>query len=177
VRSKPPDANALTELADSLTNTFSRGRKFDAAVRLYRRAFRLGYVIAGYNLACAYQNVGDYRRAVSWFRQLLDAGHLDALVPLAQAELHGVGTKRDVPAAIAKLERIASGGSFAQFDREQAMITLATILREGWLVQRNYPKAVKWLRRAVNFGSLEARGLLDDLDDVAVHAVWRPFGR
>ncbi len=128
----------------------------------------MGDGAGAYNLACTYQNLGDYRKAVAWFRRALDAGDLSALVPLAQAELYGCGTRRNSKAALAKLQRIAGWNNvswISPFDREQAMIVLAASLRDGWLLRRDYPASLKWLRRAAKLGSAEAIGLLEDLGE------------
>jgi TPR repeat protein len=166
--SRPSDARQLTEAADRLTSRPGDRSRLAEAARLYRAAFRLGYSTAAYNLASSYQNVGEHRTAVRWFRRAFDAGDQSALLPLAQAELYGVGTSRDVEAALEKLKRVARGGRwFTQFDREQSMLLIALCLREGWLVRRDHPAAVRWLRRASRLGSAEAAGLLADLGEGA----------
>jgi TPR repeat protein len=140
---------------------------FRRATELYRRAFRLGDVAAGFNLGCTYQNVGEYRAAVKWFRRALAAGDLGALQPLARAELYGLGTRRNVGAAIAKLTRIARYRRaplwLSVSERVEAMLVLADALSSGWPVRRNNPEAVRWWRRAAALGSHAAQGKLDDL--------------
>lgn len=157
-------AARLSATANQLTR---RGRKgqLDEAARLYRQAFHLGDTTAGYNLACSYQNVGEHRTAVQWFRKVLAAGDRSALMPLALAELYGAGTRRNVSAAMKKLEIVARGGSWvAPIEREEAMLLMAQCLREGWLVIRDYSAAQRWLRRAAKVGSAAAAGLLRDLE-------------
>lgn len=160
-------AARLTAAANRLTRRPGPRGQLDQAARLYRQAFRLGDTTAGYNLACTYQNVGEWRLAVRWFRKVLAAGDRSALMPLALAELSGTGTRRDVSAAMKKLEVVASGGSwFAAIEREEAMLRMAQCLREGWLVIRDYSAALRWLRRAARVGSAAAAGLLRDLEAV-----------
>lgn len=162
------DTDALVTKADALTRSRRRDAGFREGVRLYRRAFQLGDTTAAYNLACTYQNLGDYRTAVTWFRRALAAGDLSAELPLAQAELSGSGTRRNPKAALGRLERIARARGtewFSQFDREQAMIALAAALRDGWVLRRDYPASLRWLRRAAKLGSAEAKGLLKDLGE------------
>src|SRR5258706_6530915 len=105
--SKPTATFTLVTAADALTKKSPRGSQFRNGVKLYRKAFKFGNTLAGYNLACTYQNLGEYRAAVLWFRRTLEAGDLSALVPLSQAELYGCGTTRKATAALAKLRRIA----------------------------------------------------------------------
>lgn len=158
-------AARLTAAANRLTRRPGRRGQLDRAARLYRQAFHLGDTTAGYNLACSYQNVGERRRAVRWFRKVLAAGDRSALMPLALAELYGTGTRRNVPAAMKKLEVVARGGSwFAPIEREEAMLLVARCLREGWLVIRDHSAALRWLRRARQVGSAAAAGLLRDLE-------------
>ncbi len=158
------DARAMVVLADALTQGATSEENVREATRWYRRAFELGNTTGAYNLGCTLQHLGRHTEAVRWFRKALDAGDLSALVPLAQAELHGVGTRRDVPAAMKKLTQIAKGGPFfCQFDREQAMLTLSETLRLGLLVPRDFARAMLWLRKAAELGSAAARGLLADL--------------
>jgi len=158
-------AARLTATANRLTRRPEQRGQLDKAVRLYRQAFDLGDATAGYNLACSYQNIGERRTAVRWFRKVLAAGDRSALMPLALAELYGAGTRRNVPAAMKKLEAVAQGGSrFAPIEREEAMLLVAQCYREGWLVIRDYNKALRWLRRAVQVGSAAAAGLLRDLE-------------
>lgn len=160
------DTGRLVEAANKLTESPRNRARLAEGKRLYLKAFRRGHAIAGYNLACTYQNQGDYRAAVRWYRRALDAGEQSALFPLAQAELWGVGTARNVKAALAKLESIASARvGFAQFEREQSMVIIARTLLEGWPAPRDYRTALKWLRRASGLGSAEAAGLLEDLGE------------
>jgi TPR repeat protein len=66
------------------------------------------------------------RAAVAWFRRTAAAGEMDALLPLAQAELHGLGTRRNVSGAIKKLRRVACAHrTAAQLDRQKAMCLVA----------------------------------------------------
>lgn len=163
---KLAEAHQLTATANKLTKSPGSTAHLAEASRLYRQAFRLGYVTAGYNLACTYQNLGDHAAAVRWFRRTLDAGDRSALMPLAQAELHGAGMRKDVPAALKKLKLVAVRERwFTQFEREQAMLLIARCLLEGWLVKRDYGAALGWLRRAARVGSAEAKGLLSDLNE------------
>lgn len=158
-------AARLTAEANRLTRRPGQRGQLDKAARLYRQAFHLGDTTAGYNLACSYQSVGERRTAVRWFRKVLAAGDRSAFMPLALAELYGAGARRNVPAAMKKLEVIARGGSwFAPIEREEAMLLVAQCLREGWLVIRDYSAALRWLRRAARVGSAAAAGLLRDLE-------------
>jgi uncharacterized protein len=150
---------------DALATAISPSQPAEA-LRLYRKAVSKGNATAAFNLAVDYQNRGQHRRAVAWFRKAAAMGAVDALLPLAEAELQGIGTRRNTRGALQKLRRIANvrGPSVSQFDKWRAMTRIAGVLLEGWLVRRDYAGAVKWLRRAAKAGSETAKGLIADLD-------------
>jgi TPR repeat protein len=160
---------AMIAVADSLAST-DKKEALSEAENLYKLAFKLGDTTGAYNLACTYQNLGKYSEAVRWFKRCLKAGDLGALIPLAYAELYGVGTKKNVEAAFDKLRRVARGGKhFCQFDQEEAMLTLADALQKGWIVQRNLDAAIAWLHRAAKLGSAAAKGILEDYQGCSEH--------
>ncbi|MDQ3365030.1 MAG: tetratricopeptide repeat protein [Myxococcota bacterium] len=156
------EPSAMASIADALTSPPSSSSNL-ARDTLYKRAFRLGNTTAALNLAATYQNLGRYRDAVRWFRRALAAGDPSALLELAKAELLGMGTRRNVPAAFERLRRLARGVAFtAPFERTEAMEIMADAFRNGWLVRRDYPQAIRLLRKAASLGSDAARGLLVD---------------
>jgi TPR repeat protein len=160
---------AMIAVADSLAST-GKKEALSEAENLYKLAFKLGDTTGAYNLGCTYQNLGKYSEAVRWFKRCLTAGDLGALIPLAYSELYGVGTKKDVEAAFGKFRRIARGGKhFCQFDQEEAMLTMADALRNGWIVKRNFDAALDWLRRAAKLGSAAAKGFLEDYQADSEH--------
>jgi TPR repeat protein len=145
------------------------------ALALHRRAVRLGGDC--YNLAVTYQNMGQHKKAVAWFRKNADAGQIDALLPLAKAELYGVGTRRNVQAAMEKLKRVAAAEptyEVSPFDKGEAMRLIAEVLRDAWFAPRHYDAAVRWLRRAAKSGSDAAAGLLSELGEPSRRMRWRP---
>jgi uncharacterized protein len=143
------DPVAITVIADNLTPRGHSARALAQAEKLYHRAFRLGYDTAAENLAATYRNLGRYRDAVRWYRRAADAGSPTAPLELARAELYGTGTRRDVRAAFARLERLARQGlGWNNWLRIEAMQLMADALMNGWLVRRDYAQAESWLRRA-----------------------------
>jgi TPR repeat protein len=160
---------AIISVADSLA---AAGRKeaFSEAENFYKLAFKLGDAVGAYNLACAYHDLGRFSEAIRWFKRSLKAGDLGALIPLAHAELYGVGVRRNAKAAFSKLRRIARGGKFfCQFDQEEAMLAMADALQKGWLVRRDFNAALAWLRRAAKLGSAVAKGHLEDCTACSEH--------
>jgi TPR repeat protein len=155
---------AMIAVADSLSAT-GKEDALKEAERLYKLAFELGDTVAAFNLACTYQNQQKHSEAVRWFNRCLKAGDLSALLPLAYAELYGIGMRRNSTEAFNKFRRVARGGKyFCQFDQEEALLTMADALKNGWLVRRDFTAAVALLRRAAKLGSTTAQGLLEDLD-------------
>lgn len=161
---------AMDALATELSSRWKQGGKQPSAAERtevicwYRRAISLGG--DSYNLAVTYQNLGQHKMAVRWFRNAVTNGEVSALRPLAQAELYGMGVRRNVSAALAKLRTVAEAtDDVSQFEREEALRLIAQVFYDGWLVRRDYMRAVGWLRRAADLGSNAARGLLDDLGE------------
>lgn len=169
---------AMEELATAL----SRGPKrapaaLREAMRWERRAARLGSTLAPYNIGVSWRLAGRPRQAVRAFRALAATGGHDAHeaeFELARAELLGVGTRRDVPSALRRLERVARSRTVCLFDNEQAMVLLAEVYRTGWLVPVDFPRTLKWLRKAAGIGSAAAAGLLQDLGEPLESPARRP---
>ena len=157
------DRDATRGKADRLTRS---PRTRVAGIRLYRRAYRLGSHTAAFHLAIAYRNLGDQRAAVRWFRRAVAAGDPSASMEVARAELYGLGTRRDVPAAFAKLRAIAAAPTIMRprnIDRIRALLLMADALEWGWLARIDYPASQRLLRRAARLGSTVAKQLLVDM--------------
>jgi TPR repeat protein len=143
------DPVAITVIADNLTPRGHTARALAQAEKLYHRAFRHGYETAAENLAATYQNLGRYRDAVRWYRRAAAAGSPTAPLELARAELYGTGTRRDVRAAVVRLDRLARQRlGWNNWLRIEAMQLMADALMNGWLVRRDYARAEALLRRA-----------------------------
>ncbi len=158
------DTDGIVGLADLITSDRSE-RGLARAASLYRRAYRRGDHTAAFNLACMYQNVGRYRDAVLWFRRALTAGDPSASMELARAELFGLGTRRNVRSAFARLRSIASAPTNMwppNGDRIEAILVMANALITGWPVRRDYGEGLLWLRRAKSLGSRVAAAMLED---------------
>ena len=143
------DPAAITVMADELTPRGHSARALAQAEKLYRRAFRLGYDTAAENLAAVYLNLGRCRDAVRWYRRAEAAGSPTASLEVARAELYGLGTRRDVRSAFAKLERLARERlGWNNWLRIEAMHLMADALMNGWLIRRDFARGEAWLQRA-----------------------------
>jgi TPR repeat protein len=160
---------AMLAVADNLVSSGKKGA-FTEAEKLYKLAFKLGDAAAAFHLASAYQNLGKFTLAVGWYKRCLKAGEFAALLPLAYAELYGIGTRKDAVAALDKLRRVAKGGkNFCQFDQEDAMLIMADAFRYGWVVRRDLKAANSWLNSAAKLGSATAKGILQDYEAYMEH--------
>jgi TPR repeat protein len=154
VKNKKParddvDPAEITVMADNLTKPGHSAGAFRQAERLYRQAFRLGYDTAAENLAATYLNRGRHREAVQWFRRAHTAGSPTASLEIARAELYGIGTRRNVRAAFAKLKHLADQRlGWNTWLRVEAMQIMADALINGWLITRDYNRGEALLRRA-----------------------------
>lgn len=143
------DPVSLTRMADDLTPKGHSARALGKAEKLYRRAFRLGYLIAAENLAAVYLNLGRHRDAVRWYRRAEAAGASTASLEIARAELYGLGTRRDARSAFTRLQRLARQRlGWNNWLRIEAMHLMADALMNGWLVRRSFARAEALLRRA-----------------------------
>jgi TPR repeat protein len=159
------DAGSITSIADKLTASGNRA-DYLRGVAMYHQAIRKGYATAMHNLALSYLNAGAHTKAVRWYRRAATA-RIDpdesALLEVARAELHGVGTRRNPRAAIRKLEKIARSKTWYHppFALQiEAMIVLGEAYTYGWVVPRDYELGRRWLKRAASAGSKIAEALL-----------------
>lgn len=153
-------AGSMTALANDLINKHPQSA---AARTLYRSAYARGDITAAYNLAATFQNMGNFKQAVTWFRRALRGGDISALLPLARAELFGLGTRRNIHAAVTKLRRLADSELELHppyWLQCEAMIVLADAYISGWPLPRDYKRGVQWLERAAELNSAPAKALL-----------------
>lgn len=153
-------ADSMTALAIDLSRKDPRSI---AAKKLYKAAYAKGDMTAAYNLAALFQKAGDYKKAVRWFRRAFAGGDTTALLPLARAELYGLGTPRNVRGALTKLRRLAASNLQLHppyWLQCEAMLVLADAYISGWPVPVNFKRGVQWLKRAADLNSAPATALL-----------------
>lgn len=160
------NSDAMIGLGNALASGRKSRRLVAEGMAWYLKAYRRGNVLGASCLAAVYRDLGMHAKAVAWFRRGAKAGDDDDLLELACAQLYGLGTRRNVAAAMRNLRRVARPSAYAtQFSQETAMIMMARVLEEGWLARRNHKRACVWLRRAEKLGSRAAGGFLEDLDE------------
>ncbi len=159
------DVAAMSAFAGCLSSGRGVRQDLDAALAWKKRAYRLDGDMVVFNIGVTYLKMGKHHLAVRWFRKALDAGDESAGLELAKAELMGLGTRRDVKTAMRRLKKIAwsTSRNLCIADREEAAILGAQVYLDGWLVPRDYNRAVRWLEKAAATDSRTAIGMLADL--------------
>ena len=97
------------------------------AMKLYRRAWRLGDHAAASNLAVLYREQGKTRTMFQWFRRLADAGDGSAQLDMAKCYLDGRGVRRNLQAAAKCLANAAASPFISEAEREEAQSLLDTL--------------------------------------------------
>lgn len=67
-----------------------------AALRLYRRAFRMGVAASANNIAIIYRDQGNRRAMFRWFSRAAEHGDIDAHLQLARCYRDGLGVRRSI---------------------------------------------------------------------------------
>lgn len=96
-------------------------------------------------------NRGDYAAALSAWRELAQAGHVDAQINLGFMYEHGQGAGRDAVEAVKWYRAAAEGGSVT------AQYNLGVMYYSGNGMPRDYVEAAKWYRRAAEQGFARAQ--------------------
>jgi len=145
------DPDGMVALADFLSEPWmsASGRppksrsRLTEAFRWYHRAIAREHVMAMSNLAVTYQNLGNHRQAVQWFRRAAQAGDESVLFDLAQAEMYGLGARRNVRSALEKLRRVGNekNTGVSVFEAESAMILIGSLLMGGGWCSGIIPQA------------------------------------
>jgi TPR repeat protein len=128
------------------------GEGFDKAPRKalvwLKRAFRGGNSSAPNNIAITYREVGDFKRAVFWFRKSVFLGDDGARIQLGIHYYWGIGVRRNTAAAIAQFRRAIRGKNLCEADREDAFFYLGLAYLEGKGVKASVQTARRFLKRA-----------------------------
>src|SRR5262245_13184712 len=112
--------------------------------RLWARGSARG---SAHNIACGYRILGNYGRALKWWRQAFADGDESCHIEIGYCYQHGAGTRRDLKAAARAYERCIAGDYIAEVEREEALYLLATISLEIGSA-RHRAAAVRLLRKA-----------------------------
>jgi TPR repeat protein len=149
--------DCMLSLANHLSQGIGTRKNLREALQWEARAARLGSPIAALNAGTSCKHLGDYAAAGLWFRKAAAMGDNGGRLELAKAQLLGTGTRRNIPAAVSLLRRVAASNSASDGEIEEAGLTLAYLYLDGWLVQRSPNDGLAWLRRTEKHGSAVAR--------------------
>ncbi len=120
-----------------------------AAILWLKRAFRQGDTAsAAINLAITYRDIGDFRKAVFWFRKAALSGDDDALLQLGIHYYWGIGARRNHAAGVRCFRKATTGKYISEADRDTAFFYLGIAYLEGNGVRRSAVTARKLLERA-----------------------------
>jgi TPR repeat protein len=123
--------SSMVNLATLLWSGRGVARDGNAALRLELRAARLGAVSAIHNVAIiSYRQLGKHRTAYRWFLRAAKVGARPWL-DLARAQLFGLGTRRDVRAAVRTLRRAERDAGISEGERQEARALLAWLDLDG----------------------------------------------
>ncbi|PZQ62632.1 MAG: hypothetical protein DI570_10040 [Phenylobacterium zucineum] len=94
------------------------------AMRLYRRAWRLGSFAAANNIAVLYREAGRRRQAHQWFVRAAEAGDGDACLEVAKGLIAGDGVRRSAEIGMRWLQAVATSGCSSEDAEEEAAALL-----------------------------------------------------
>jgi hypothetical protein len=97
------------------------------AMKLYRRAWRLGSHAAASNIAILYREQGKTRTMFRWFERVALAGDGSAQLDMAKCYLSGTGVRKDKQAALQCLAIANTSLYITEYEREEAQALLKTL--------------------------------------------------
>ena len=98
------------------------------AIRRLKKKLRLGDSTASNNIAVAYRELGDFRRAFQWWRRTAGPKDGDAWLEVGYCLQYGIGTRRDPTAAIQAYRRAIRTYYTTEYGCEEAQYHLAVAL-------------------------------------------------
>lgn len=105
-------------------------------IRRLKTALRRGDPVAAGNIAVAYRDLGDLRRAFHWWRSAATAGDGDAWVDVGYCLQYRIGVRRDVAAAASAYRTAIRARWITRYVWEEAHYHLALLLLDGGAVAR-----------------------------------------
>ena len=106
-----------------------KGKNVRKALRLERRAWRMGIAYAANNIAMSYSMLDMPRRCYDWLKRGYAKDRETHAYPLALCHLVGYGTPRDVKKARSLFVRVIDRGWDTQDGREKAALFIKMIDR------------------------------------------------
>lgn len=117
-----------------------------------KAAMRSGDSVARMNLAVAYRDLDNYRRAFFWWHKLATEGDSEAALDVGYCYQYGIGVRRDSLAAEAAYKKAIESIPYqdiSPWGHEEAMYHYAVLLLDkGTEVPRYQQRAIALLSRA-----------------------------
>lgn len=147
---KNGNADAITRVADFLSEGIYCDKNIELAIEFYKKAIENGSGIAANNLATIYRDWGDYRTAFELYQI---AQTLDKSCSLTLAICHylGIGTQKDVKSAhkiLLEISEDSPGTNNSQYEIDEANYLLGKIYLDGEVVEKSINKARHFLKLA-----------------------------
>jgi uncharacterized protein len=130
------DAGCILNLAYFYDEGRGVKKNKDQAMRLYKRACRMGHAAAASNIAILYREKGKYKLSFLWFRRSARLKDGDAELELAKLLAVGRGVRRSAALALKAARRARTSKHITPAGREEASATIAT-LRSARLTPRS----------------------------------------
>jgi len=119
-----------------------------AALVWLMKSFRAGETVAASNIAITYRQMGDFRKAVQWFRKSVASGDDDALIQLGIHYYWGKGVRKNAVVAVRCFRKATKGKNICEAGRDDAFFYLGIAYLEGKGVAQSIPTARKLFQRA-----------------------------
>jgi len=97
----------------------------------WRKAWRLGDVMAAHNIALTCRELGDRRGSVRWFRMAAAAGDVDAHVELAKLCISGNGLRRSMTSAADYLHAALALPGIRPWEADDVQAMLDQLQKDG----------------------------------------------
>ena|GEM_PF-3894354 len=130
-RKTPLNDYILTKLRESKKESESNGKQLN-------------------ELGCRYYHEKNYKKAIQYFEQAIQAGNSDALVNIGIMYYKGDGVKRDYKKAMQYYELSAQAGN------SNALVNIGIIYHNGAGVKQDYEKAMQYYELSAQTGNINA---------------------
>lgn len=150
-------------MAQPPTNMRNKNQEKKAILDLKKR-LRRGNPTAANNIAATYRQIGNNRRAFHWWQQAASPQDGDACLEVGYCFQYGIGTRRNMPAAIRSYRAALATSHICEYGREEAQYHLAIALLDSGTC-RSRQEVLHLLQQAAKDGDFsQAAELLEQLD-------------
>lgn len=97
------------------------------AMKIYRKAWRLGCHASASNIAILYREQGRTSMMFRWYRRVASAGDGSAQLEMAKCYLAGIGVRKNPNAALRCLSIAVGSFYISEYEREEAQALLTEL--------------------------------------------------